>query len=63
MTTDEKIKNIENFLKNAWCINGECTFQAFDNLLSRDGTQIPTMTFLLKDGGDSFKVSITENLF
>lgn len=60
MTTEERIKDLENFLKEAFCIDGDCTKKGFDKLISKNGEHRSTLTFKLNDSkrGD-FLVSIT----
>jgi len=41
----QQIKEMSVFLKEAWCIDGECSHIGFDNL--KDGTEI--MMFQLTD--------------
>lgn len=50
MKNDEKIKEIENFLKIAFCIDGECKFRSFDFIISKDSNEInQSSTFILTD--------------
>ena len=61
MSDKEKIKDIEDFLKKAFCIDGECKFKGFDVLISDDGQNKKASTFKLTDSekGD-FHVSLTQ---
>tara|TARA_B100000768_G_C11248927_1_gene363141 strand:+ start:449 stop:646 length:198 start_codon:yes stop_codon:yes gene_type:complete len=49
MTTEEQIKDLENFLKEAFCIDGECKKKGFDQLISKNGEHRETLTFKLND--------------
>lgn len=50
MTDKERIKGLENFLKEAFCIDGDCDYKQFDTLISqKEGTSEKVMTFTLND--------------
>jgi len=50
MTDIERIKDLENFLKEAFCIDGNCNYKQFDTLISqKDGTSEKVMTFIMTD--------------
>jgi uncharacterized protein YktB (UPF0637 family) len=59
MTTEERIKELQNFLKEAFCIDGDCTKKGFDQLVSKNGENRQTLTFKLNDSKrGEFLVSI-----
>ena len=50
MSDEERILKLENFLKEAFCIDGNCKYKQFDTLISqKDGTSEKVMTFVLED--------------
>jgi len=61
MENDAKIKEIENFLKAAFCIDGECKFKSFDVVVSKDSGEInQASTFVLTDSKrGSFLISMS----
>ena len=61
MTTQDEIKGLEEFLKLAFCIDGDCKFTQFDLLVSqKKGTSDKVMTFILNDSKrGKFKVALT----
>ena len=59
MTTEKQIKDLQNFLKEAFCIDGDCTKKGFDQLISKNGEHRETLTFKLNDSKrGEFLVSI-----
>jgi hypothetical protein len=59
MKTEEQIKEIEEHLKESFCIDGECTNKGFYQLISKDGERKVALTFKLNDSKrGAFLVSI-----
>ena len=58
----QKIKEIEIFLKEAFCVDGECNYKKFDTLVSqKDGITEKVMTFILTDTErGTFKVCLSK---
>ena len=60
MTTKKQIKELEEFLKLAFYIDGKCEYQQIDLLVSQEkGTSDKVMTFILNDSKRGrFKVAL-----
>jgi hypothetical protein len=61
MTHEDRIKNLEKFLKDAFCIDGECKYRSTDVILSKDTSEInQDTTFVLTDSKrGSFLISMS----
>lgn len=49
VTEEQKIKDLENFLKNAFNTDGKCTYKGGGRIVSENGNSIESITFILED--------------